>query len=131
MRRIQHVNMFFLRVKTMGRSMHPTKRTHGKGMETCSQKVQFLFFQSVVLFAGKKTRKKSKTVKFNSRIKPVPRLWSCFQGKNPRHCLREDLITHNAAISACEKAGEWQQALVLFEEIFHRKAQPNEISFLG
>ena len=35
--------------------------------------------------------------------------------------LRQDLMTSNAALSACEKAAEWQQALLLFYELLESK----------
>ena len=38
-----------------------------------------------------------------------------------------DIISFDAAISACGKAGEWEQALVLFD-LSAQKAQPNIIT---
>ena len=41
-----------------------------------------------------------------------------------RRGLQPDVITWNAAISACEKGAQWERALELFEEMQRRGLQP-------
>ncbi|CAL1140212.1 unnamed protein product [Cladocopium goreaui] len=44
--------------------------------------------------------------------------------------LQPDVISFNATMSSCEKAQQWQQALLVFETIFKdAKIQPNPVSF--
>ena len=40
-----------------------------------------------------------------------------------------NVISFNAAISSCEKAEQWQQALFLFQTMRNAKIQPNVISY--
>ncbi len=42
---------------------------------------------------------------------------------------RIDLFTCTLGISACEKAAEWQQALILFEDIRVLRFEPNIVSY--
>lgn len=42
---------------------------------------------------------------------------------------RIDLFTCTLGISACEKAAEWQQALILFEDIKVLRFEPNIVSY--
>lgn len=39
------------------------------------------------------------------------------------------MITYSALISACEKAGRWQLALSLLEEMHRDKVSPNTVTF--
>lgn len=39
------------------------------------------------------------------------------------------VITYSALISACEKAGQWQLALNLFNEMLKDKCEPNVITY--
>ncbi|CAL1152244.1 unnamed protein product [Cladocopium goreaui] len=43
--------------------------------------------------------------------------------------VNPDIIVYNAAISACEKGGQWQQALNLFRAMPKAKAIPDSISY--
>ena len=42
--------------------------------------------------------------------------------------LQPDVITLSVAISACEKGGQWQKAMELFESMKSRGMQPNVIT---
>lgn len=46
----------------------------------------------------------------------------------PKAQVQPDIISDNAAISSCEKAGEWQEALVLLEGMSEKQTKPNVIS---
>merc|ERR1712054_276066 len=43
--------------------------------------------------------------------------------------LEPDVISFSAAISACEKDGQWEKALQMLDEIQQRRLEPNVISF--
>ncbi|CAK0863377.1 unnamed protein product [Prorocentrum cordatum] len=43
--------------------------------------------------------------------------------------LEPDVISYNAGISACEKGGQWEQALRMLSEIRCVKLEPNLISY--
>jgi len=43
--------------------------------------------------------------------------------------LEPDVIGYNAGISACEKGGQWQQALSLLREVWNIKLKPEFTSF--
>ena len=43
--------------------------------------------------------------------------------------VQADVVSFNAAISACEKGGQWQRALALFGAMPEASAQANEVSF--
>ena len=47
----------------------------------------------------------------------------------PKAQIQQDVISYNAAVSACEKGGQWQEALALFEGMSSVQLQPNLISF--
>eukprot|EP00438_Fugacium_kawagutii_P010387 Skav220387 [mRNA] locus=scaffold639:162903:163631:- [translate_table: standard] len=47
----------------------------------------------------------------------------------PKVKISADVISYNAAISACEKGGQWQQALTLFEAMPKAMISPNVVSF--
>ena len=47
----------------------------------------------------------------------------------PKAKVDPDVISYNAAISAYEKGGQWQQALKLFEAMPKAKVDPNVISY--
>lgn len=47
----------------------------------------------------------------------------------PHRRVSPDVITHNAAISACQKAQQWEQALVLLRFMATRKYDANTVSF--
>ena len=49
-------------------------------------------------------------------------------GEMERKDVRADIISFDAAISACEKAGEWENALVLLDESNQKALQPNVIT---
>ena len=42
--------------------------------------------------------------------------------------LTPDVVSHNAAISACEKGKHWGEALRLLQEMLHRLLTPNAAS---
>ena len=46
-----------------------------------------------------------------------------------QHKLESDTTTYNAAISACEKGGEWETALQFFGQMAQSDAQANTITF--
>ena len=52
----------------------------------------------------------------------------CSHGARAQGCERS-VITYSSLISACEKAGEWELALQLFEEMRAEGCTPNVISF--
>ena len=43
--------------------------------------------------------------------------------------VQPDVISYSAAISACEKGGQWEPALELLQKMQDRKVQPNVISY--
>jgi len=43
--------------------------------------------------------------------------------------IQPNVISYSAAISACEKGGQWQEALKLFREMSEKGIQPNVISY--
>jgi pentatricopeptide repeat protein len=43
--------------------------------------------------------------------------------------ITPNVISYSAAISACEKGGQWEQALELLREMDSRGIQPNEVSY--
>ena len=47
----------------------------------------------------------------------------------PRAKVIPNEISYNATISACEKGGRWQQALMLLEAMQKVKVTPSEISY--
>ena len=47
----------------------------------------------------------------------------------PKAQIQPNVISYSAAISACEKGGQWQEALTLFEVMFKAKVQPNVFSY--
>ena len=46
-----------------------------------------------------------------------------------RRGVQPDVITWNAAISACEKGAQWERALEMFEEMQRRGLQPDVITW--
>ena len=42
--------------------------------------------------------------------------------------LAHNVVSHNAAISACEKGQHWEEALLLLQEMLHRSPAPNMLS---
>ena len=47
----------------------------------------------------------------------------------PKAQIQPNVISYNAAISACEKGGRWQEALTLFEAMTKAQIQPTVISY--
>jgi pentatricopeptide repeat domain-containing protein 1 len=47
----------------------------------------------------------------------------------PKAKISPYVTSFNAAISACEKGGQWEQALALFQAIPKAKISPNVISY--
>ncbi|CAK0822633.1 unnamed protein product [Prorocentrum cordatum] len=43
--------------------------------------------------------------------------------------LEPSIISYSAGISACEKAGQWRQALLLLGELQDARLEPNVISY--
>ena len=43
--------------------------------------------------------------------------------------LKLNEISFSAAISACEKGGEWEKSLHMFAAMAHSKVEPNRITF--
>ena len=46
----------------------------------------------------------------------------------PKAQIQGDVISYNAAISACAKGGQWQEALTLFHGKAHGQLQPNRVT---
>ena len=42
--------------------------------------------------------------------------------------LTPEVVSHNAAISACEKGKHWEEALRLLQEMLHRSLTPDVVS---
>eukprot|EP00959_Pyramimonas_sp_CCMP1952_P443997 9295455-Pyramimonas_sp.AAC.1 len=42
--------------------------------------------------------------------------------------MEPDVVSYNAGISACEKAGQWEQALLLLGELQEARIDPTVIS---
>ena len=42
-----------------------------------------------------------------------------------------ELISYSSTISACEKGGQWEKALHLFQEMKHNGIEPNIISYIA
>ena len=53
---------------------------------------------------------------------------SCEKGGQGLAKVESDVISCNAAISTCEKVGQWQAALTLFEAMPAAEVQPNVIT---
>ena len=47
----------------------------------------------------------------------------------PTAKVQPNVISYNAAVSACEKGGQWQEAMTLFEAMPKAQIQPNVISY--
>ncbi|CAK9030074.1 Pentatricopeptide repeat-containing protein At4g31850 [Durusdinium trenchii] len=47
----------------------------------------------------------------------------------PKMKVQPDVISYSAAISACEKGGQWPQALKLFEAMPEVEVQPNLVAY--
>ena len=43
--------------------------------------------------------------------------------------LTPNVVSHNAAISACEKGKHWEEALCLLQEMLHRSITPDVVSY--
>eukprot|EP00975_Prorocentrum_lima_P013923 2959038-Prorocentrum_lima.AAC.1 len=43
--------------------------------------------------------------------------------------VEADTITYSAAISACEKGGEWEKAVELLASMEHAKVEADEITY--
>ena len=53
--------------------------------------------------------------------------WS--PGRDAKRDLLPNVITYNAAISACEKCKQWQQALCLLAEMRSVNVLPDDITY--
>ena len=42
--------------------------------------------------------------------------------------LTSDVVSHSAAISACEKGKHWEEALRLLQKMLHRSLTPGAVS---
>ena len=51
------------------------------------------------------------------------------QMSKSKYIVNPDVITYNAAISACEKGRQWKRALELLEEMANRGLEPNVITY--
>ena len=51
------------------------------------------------------------------------------QSMNERYSVAQNTITYNAAISACEKGGQWERALVLLDEMGVAGVAPDAITY--
>ena len=47
----------------------------------------------------------------------------------PQRVLTSNVISYSAAMSACEKGGQWQRALELLEGMPQRAPKPDVISY--
>ena len=45
-----------------------------------------------------------------------------------RRSLTPDVVSHSAAISACEKGKHWEEALGLLQEMLRRSLTPDAVS---
>eukprot|EP00933_Yihiella_yeosuensis_P059746 TRINITY_DN6135_c0_g1_i9.p1 TRINITY_DN6135_c0_g1~~TRINITY_DN6135_c0_g1_i9.p1 ORF type:complete len:145 (+),score=13.01 TRINITY_DN6135_c0_g1_i9:237-671(+) len=68
----------------------------------------------------------SRSVKLDASVKGSAR---CNFLQCSHKCLRKNEISYSAAISACEKGGQWQTALNLLSLMHQSRVVPNVISY--
>ena len=55
--------------------------------------------------------------------------WGSALEIRPRRDIEANIITYSAAISSCEKGGQWQWALLLFKDLLCKKLEGNRITY--
>merc|ERR1712228_119802 len=68
---------------------------------------------------------------WHQRLCEVGKVWECLKllRRQATSKLEWDAITFNAAISACEKAGQWEKALQLFGAMAKSNVELDTITF--
>ena len=59
----------------------------------------------------------------------ITKFWMLLAVLSDAYLLNLEISASEAAISACEKGNQWQQALHFFDQLTHAAVDPNVISF--